>query len=76
MLVESNTFRDAHNVSQNEERTNAWNYKIDEIDPTVVDELPLEIQEEVRAWLRPHKRANTVKRGSSIAHYFLPNKNP
>lgn len=51
-------------------------YKIDEIDPNVVDELPREIQEEVRAWLRPQKRANnTMRRGSSITHYFSPNKN-
>lgn len=51
-------------------------YKIDEIDSNVVDELPWEIQEEVRAWLRPQKRANkTTKHGSSITHYFSPNKN-
>lgn len=51
-------------------------YKIDEIDPNVVDELPLEIQQEVRAWLRPRKRANnTFKRGSGITHYFSPTKN-
>ncbi|KAJ7969409.1 DNA polymerase eta [Quillaja saponaria] len=53
----------------------SWSYKVDEIDPSVLDELPAEIQEELRSWLRPHKRPNVVKRGSSIAHYFLPNKN-
>lgn len=56
-------------------RGGAWSYNIDEIDPSVIDELPPEIQQEVRAWIRPHKRHNTVKRGSSIAHYFLPTKN-
>ncbi|KAF7801328.1 DNA polymerase eta isoform X1 [Senna tora] len=52
----------------------SWSYKIDEIDPSIVDELPPEIQQEVRAWLRPLKRPNVVKRGSSITHYFHPNK--
>ncbi|KAH0986134.1 hypothetical protein GBA52_013311 [Prunus armeniaca] len=56
-------------------RGGAWSYNIDEIDPSVIDELPPELQQEVRAWIRPHKRHNTVKRGSSIAHYFLPTKN-
>ena len=51
----------------------AWSYKIDEIDPSVIDELPPEIQQEFRAWLRPHKRPNVIKRGSSITHYFSPN---
>lgn len=60
--------------SQNVRRTNTWSYKADEIDQSVIDELPLEIQEEFRTWLRPQKRANIVKRGSSIAHYFSPNK--
>ncbi|XP_059435481.1 DNA polymerase eta isoform X2 [Corylus avellana] len=58
-----------------EQQREAWGYKVDEIDPSVVDELPPDIQEEVRAWIRPHKRPNVVKRGSSIAHYFLPAKN-
>ncbi|XP_062161132.1 DNA polymerase eta isoform X1 [Alnus glutinosa] len=58
-----------------EQQREAWGYKVDEIDPSVVDELPPDIREEVRAWLRPHKRPNIVKRGSSIAHYFLPAKN-
>lgn len=58
-----------------EQQREAWGYKVDEIDPSVVDELPPDIQEELRAWLRPHKRPNVVKRGSSIAHYFSPAKN-
>ncbi|CAN6553648.1 unnamed protein product [Malus baccata var. baccata] len=61
--------------SQIEQRTGAsWSYNVDEIDPSVIDELPPEIQEEVRALLRPHKRHNVVKRGPSIAHYFSPTK--
>ncbi|XP_020232436.1 DNA polymerase eta [Cajanus cajan] len=55
-------------------RRQAWSYNIDEIDPSIIDELPPEIQQEFRTWLRPHKRSNVVKRGSSITHYFLPDK--
>ncbi|XP_054801326.1 DNA polymerase eta isoform X2 [Prosopis cineraria] len=53
----------------------SWSYRMEEIDPSVVDELPPEIQQEVRAWLRPIKRPNVVKRGSVITHYFSSNKN-
>ncbi|XP_073154527.1 DNA polymerase eta isoform X2 [Henckelia pumila] len=57
-------------------RSNSWNYKSDEIDPVVLNELPPEIQAEVRALLlQPQNQAKTVKRGSSIVHYFLPKKN-
>lgn len=56
-------------------RTDAWSYKIDEIDPSVLSELPPEVQAEVRASIRPQKRANIVKKGSSIAHYFSPTPN-
>uniref|UniRef100_A0A5B7B7D7 DNA polymerase eta n=1 Tax=Davidia involucrata TaxID=16924 RepID=A0A5B7B7D7_DAVIN len=64
-----------YTLGQDERRRDAWSYKMDEIDPAVVDELPPEIQEELWAWLRPHKQANIAKQGSSIAHYFLPTKN-
>ncbi|XP_028758626.1 DNA polymerase eta isoform X6 [Neltuma alba] len=53
----------------------SWSYRMEEIDPSVVDELPPEIQQEFRAWLRPLKRPNVVKRGSIITHYFSGNKN-
>lgn len=56
------------------QRSGTWEYKIEDIDPTVIDELPPEIQEEVRGWIRPLKRAITARRGSSIAHYFSPIK--
>ncbi|KAK4440377.1 DNA polymerase eta [Sesamum alatum] len=57
-------------LGRNDIRNDAWSYKSDEIDPTVLNELPPEIQAEVRAWLHPEKRAKSVKRGSSIVHYF------
>lgn len=56
-------------------RNDAWSYKSDEIDPAVLNELPPEIQAEVRAWVQPLKRANIVKRGSRIVHYFSPTAN-
>ncbi|XP_062012253.1 DNA polymerase eta isoform X1 [Rosa rugosa] len=65
----------APSSAQFEQRRGVWSYNTDEIDPSVIDELPPEIQQEVRAWLRPHKRQNVVKRGSSIADYFLPTRN-
>ncbi|PRQ30119.1 putative DNA-directed DNA polymerase [Rosa chinensis] len=65
----------APSSAQFEQRRGVWSYNTDEIDPSVIDELPPEIEEEVRAWLRPHKRQNVVKRGSSIADYFLPTRN-
>nr|XP_027087246.1 LOW QUALITY PROTEIN: DNA polymerase eta [Coffea arabica] len=61
------------NFDQDEQRR-SWSYKIDEIDHATLNELPLEIQEEVNVWLRPQKRANILKKGSSIPHYFLPTK--
>ncbi|GKB49900.1 DNA polymerase eta [Tanacetum coccineum] len=66
---------ESQSLNQNVQTTNAWSYKVDEIDQSVIEELPLEIQQEFRTWLRPQKRPNTVKRGSSIAHYFSPTKN-
>ncbi|XP_049933955.1 DNA polymerase eta isoform X2 [Nymphaea colorata] len=64
-------------------KNNSWDYGLDNIDPSVLEELPIEIQEEIRAAMRPAKRANNVKKGSSannvkkgssIVHYFLPVK--
>ncbi|XVE48431.1 hypothetical protein DITRI_Ditri01bG0002000 [Diplodiscus trichospermus] len=56
-------------------RREAWSYNIDEIDPSVIDELPQEIKDEIEAWLQPRKRPNNVvKRGSTISHYFSPTK--
>uniref|UniRef100_A0A2P2IPL1 DNA polymerase eta n=1 Tax=Rhizophora mucronata TaxID=61149 RepID=A0A2P2IPL1_RHIMU len=52
-----------------------WSYKVDEIDLSVIDELPPEFQDEIRTWLRPHKPPNTVRRGPTIAHYFSPVRN-
>ncbi|KAI3794717.1 hypothetical protein L1987_37352 [Smallanthus sonchifolius] len=66
--------RESLTKSQNKRRANTWRYNVDEIDQSVVEELPPEIQAEVRTWLRPQKQANTVKRGSSIAHYFSLNR--
>lgn len=77
-LAESRTNDGSYNLDQNGQR--AWNYKIDEIDHSVVDELPSEIQDEIRVWLQARqqpsmvKRPGIIKRGS-IAHYFSPARN-
>ncbi|XP_012829704.1 PREDICTED: DNA polymerase eta isoform X2 [Erythranthe guttata] len=64
------------NLGQDDLRSDTWrSYKSDEIDPSVLKELPPEIQAEVRASFQPQKRANIVKRGSSIDHYFSPTAN-
>lgn len=59
-------------TGQNDQRRHArsYYYNINEIDPAVVNELPQEIQDEVRAWLRPRKQANTTKKASDITSYF------
>uniref|UniRef100_A0A7N0T572 DNA polymerase eta n=1 Tax=Kalanchoe fedtschenkoi TaxID=63787 RepID=A0A7N0T572_KALFE len=70
-----------------EPKKESWDYKIDEVDLAIVDELPPEIQDELRLWLHPQKRqmassgrANGPKSTSaakpcpSIANYFLPLK--
>lgn len=59
-------------TGQNDQRRHArsYYYNINEIDPSVVNELPQEIQDEVRAWLRPRKQANTTKKASDITSYF------
>ncbi|XP_024021788.1 DNA polymerase eta isoform X1 [Morus notabilis] len=64
----------ARHVEEGRESIAACSYKVDEIDPSVIEELPPEIQEEFRAWLRPRKRPDIVRRGSSIANYFAPTK--
>lgn len=65
------------NQEVEERRETNWGYKIDEIDQSVFDELPVEIQQEFRSFLRPNKRFNASKSkgdgsASSIAHYFPP----
>lgn len=56
--------------NQNGQKLDTWTFNIEDIDPSLIDELPVEIQREAQGWLRPHKRANTSKRGSSIVQYF------
>ncbi|KAJ6326471.1 hypothetical protein OIU78_013558 [Salix suchowensis] len=74
-LAESRSNDGSYNLDQNAQR--AWNYKIDEIDHSIVDELPSEIQDEIRVWLQARQQPGMVKRPSiikrgSIAHYFSP----
>lgn len=75
LLLQAGRESNDSTLGQHELSGNAWDYNIDEIDHNVVNELPPEIRNEVQAWLHPQKRPNIPKRGSSIAHYFLPSKN-
>ncbi|KAJ6695181.1 DNA polymerase ETA [Salix koriyanagi] len=77
-LAEIRSNDGSYNLDQNAQR--AWNYKIDEIDHSIVDELPSEIQDEIRVWLQARQQPGMVKRPSiikrgSIAHYFSPARN-
>ncbi|XP_013681660.1 DNA polymerase eta-like isoform X2 [Brassica napus] len=69
------------NQEVEDRRDTEWGYKVGEIDQSVFDELPYEIQRELRSFLRPNKRPNSGKSksgdgsaSSSIAHYFQPLK--
>ncbi|KAL6845184.1 hypothetical protein ACP4OV_024679 [Aristida adscensionis] len=52
--------------------SNTWMFNIEDIDPAVVEELPPEIQREIKGWIRPSKLASTKRRGSTISSYFPP----
>ncbi|KAE8715311.1 DNA polymerase eta [Hibiscus syriacus] len=71
-----NSSGSSYSRDEGDGRREAWSYKIDEIDQSVVDELPPEIQDEIKAWVHPHKWRpnNTVERGCKISHYFSPTK--
>ncbi|KAK9133830.1 hypothetical protein Scep_013358 [Stephania cephalantha] len=65
---------DLSSLHHEEHRPERWRLNPEEIDTSVIDELPPEIQHEIRGWLQPLKRAKTATRGSSIADYFSPAK--
>lgn len=71
----TSTTTDRCGSDQIQQRSESWKLRIEEIDPSVIDELPKEIQDEIQAWLRPSKRPHRVKRGFTIADYFSPSKN-
>ncbi|XP_010494524.1 PREDICTED: DNA polymerase eta isoform X2 [Camelina sativa] len=75
----SNSSHSSEVKQESEERRQTdWGYKIGEIDQSVFDELPVEIQRELRSFLHPNKRLNTNSKSkgdgstSSIARYFPP----
>ncbi|CAL5373948.1 unnamed protein product [Camellia sinensis] len=53
LLTQTGTHSGMSILDRDDMRRDAWDYKINEIDPTVVNELPPEIQEELQVWLRP-----------------------
>ncbi|KAK9733513.1 hypothetical protein RND81_04G072200 [Saponaria officinalis] len=64
-----------HNNGQILDDNKRWSYNVNEIDPTVIDELPRDIQEELRGWMRPLKQHNSGK-AKSITSYFSLSKRP
>lgn len=59
--------------AENVGKRGRWSYNAHEIDPTIVEELPADIQEELRSWMLPLKQHHSAKR-SHITSYFLPSK--
>ncbi|XP_047330613.1 DNA polymerase eta isoform X2 [Impatiens glandulifera] len=56
--------------TQQSQHQDPWSYEISEIDPAIIDELPPEIQEEIKGLIRSNnKRVNSSQ---GIPHYFLP----
>ncbi|XP_028097356.1 DNA polymerase eta-like [Camellia sinensis] len=51
LLTQTGTHSGMSILDRDDMRRDAWDYKIDEIDPIVVNELPPEIQEELQVWL-------------------------
>ncbi|TVT99347.1 hypothetical protein EJB05_16932 [Eragrostis curvula] len=62
------------NSGGDQSTSNTWMFNIEDIDPSVVEELPPEIQREIQGWIRPPKQASTStkRRGSTISSYFAP----
>lgn len=63
--------KDCH-YSRSQDGHNTWGINAEDIDPSVLDELPVEIQREIREWVHPRKRTNISRKCSSIVHYFSP----
>lgn len=72
-LIEDPDCNEITSNNQPANKTESWKYNADNIDLTVIDELPLEIQNELKEWLRPYKQAKMAKK-HSIADYFSPSK--
>ncbi|KAH9616721.1 hypothetical protein KSS87_004055 [Heliosperma pusillum] len=49
-----------------------WSYKVHEIDQNIIEELPPDIQEELRGWMQPLKQAkpHISGKGKGITSYF------
>jgi DNA polymerase eta len=62
------------NTAEGRSAGSTWMLNVEDIDPAVVGELPLEIQREIQGWIRPSKQTSTKKRGSTISSYFSPSR--
>lgn len=74
LVKNDNNDENRTHVNEAMQTSTAWHLNVEDIDPSVIDELPLEIQREVRGWLYLPKRVQATKRGSDITQYFLPAK--
>ncbi|XP_062206919.1 DNA polymerase eta isoform X2 [Phragmites australis] len=65
---------DRNNISTGGDQSagNTWMFNVEDIDPAVVEELPPEIQREIKGWIHPSKHLTTKRRGSTISSYFPP----
>ncbi|XP_078428686.1 Y-family DNA polymerase H isoform X2 [Wolffia australiana] len=64
----------SHEIQVDQQRE-IWRFNVEDVDLSIVKELPPEIQQEVQTWIKSSKRTNPAKRpGSSISHYFAPVK--
>ncbi|XP_039140370.1 DNA polymerase eta-like [Dioscorea cayenensis subsp. rotundata] len=71
---DNNDENNSTHVNETMQTSTAWHLNVEDVDPSVIDELPLEIQREVRGWLRLPKHVQATKRGSDITQYFLSAK--
>lgn len=74
LVRNDNNDENSTHVNETMHTSTAWHLNVEDIDPSVIDELPLEIQREVRGWFRLPKRVQATKRGSDITQYFLSAK--
>ncbi|KAH7661956.1 DNA polymerase eta protein [Dioscorea alata] len=74
LVRNDNNDENSTHVNETTQTSTAWHLNVEDVDPSVIDELPLEIQREVRGWLCLPKRVQATKRGSDITQYFFPAK--
>ncbi|CAA6671882.1 unnamed protein product [Spirodela intermedia] len=65
----------SNNENPADQGSETWRFNAEDVDPSTINELPPEIQQEVQEWIQSFKRPTPAKRaGATIAHYFSPAK--